>query len=77
MASYQSTTVAQGVGPMAKAMSIAGMVVAGLLVLTFGLDLVPGLNIPFGGQNKVTDAGFLISGAILAYLSWNALRDAK
>jgi hypothetical protein len=76
MASNQSITVAQGVGPMAKAMSIAGMVVAGLLVLTFGLDLIPGLNIPFSGANKLTDFGFLISGAMLGYLSWSALRDS-
>jgi hypothetical protein len=74
MASYQSITVAQGVGPMAKAMSIAGMVVAGLLVLAFGLDLI--LEIPFSGADKLADIGFLISGAILGYLSWNALRDS-
>ncbi len=69
--------MAQGSGPMAKAMSIAGMVVAGLLVLVFGSDLVPGLNIPFNGASKLTDVGFLISGAILGYLSWNAFRDCK
>lgn len=59
---------------MAKAMSIAGMVVSGLIVLAFGLDLI--LEIPFSGANKVADAGFLISGGILAYLSWNAFRDS-
>ena len=75
MASYQSITVAQGVGPMAKAMSIAGMVVAGLLVIAFGVDLA--IGIPFAQASKVTDAGFVVSGAILAYLSWNALRDSK
>jgi len=75
MASDQSITVAQGAGPMAKAMSIAGMVVAGLLVLAFGVDLA--LGIPFGGADMITDAGFLVSGAILGYLSWNALRDSK
>ena len=62
---------------MAKAMSIAGMVVAGLLALMFGLDLVPGLNIPFSGAQKLTDAGFLISAIILGYLSWNAFRDTR
>lgn len=60
---------------MAKAMSIAGMVVAGLLVLAFGADLA--LSIPFGGADSVTDVGFLVSGAILGYLSWNALRDSR
>ncbi|HEY4233248.1 MAG TPA: hypothetical protein VGM76_07465 [Lacipirellulaceae bacterium] len=62
---------------MAKAMSIAGMIVAGLLALTFGLDLIPGLGIPFNGAEKLTDAGFLVSAAILGYLSWNAFRDSR
>jgi hypothetical protein len=73
MVSNQSISVAQGTGPMAKAMSIAGFVVAGLLVVAFGADLA--LGIPFSRADKLTDVGFLISGAILAYLSWSALRD--
>lgn len=60
---------------MAKAMTIGGMIVAGLLSLAFGLDLV--LGVPFHGANRVMDAGFLVSGLILGYLGWNALRDAK
>jgi hypothetical protein len=76
MAGYQSISVGRGSG-MAKAMSIAGMVVAGLLALTFGLDLIPGLGIPFGGAQKVTDIGFLVSAALLGYLSWNAFRDSR
>jgi hypothetical protein len=60
---------------MAKAMSIAGMVVAGLLVFTFGFDLL--LGFPFSGQQKMMDAGFVVSAALLGYLSWNALREAK
>jgi hypothetical protein len=60
---------------MAKAMSIAGLVVAGLLVVVFAADLAVG--IPFGGYGKLTDAGFLVSSALLGYLSWNAFRDSK
>jgi threonine/homoserine/homoserine lactone efflux protein len=60
---------------MAKALSIAGMVVGGLLALTFLADLAVG--IPFGGQQKLMDIGFLASGALLCYLGWNAFRDAK
>ena len=60
---------------MARAMSIAGMVIAGLLAIAFGLDLA--LGIPFSGANMVADIGFLVSGLILAYLSWNAFRDSK
>jgi len=77
MSEFSAISVGQGSGPMAKAMSIAGMVVAGLLALMFGLDLVPGLNIPFSGAQKLTDVGFLVSALILGYLSWNAFRDAR
>jgi hypothetical protein len=77
MAGFQTVSVVRGSGPMAKAMSIAGMIVAGLLAFVFVADLIPGVNIPFGGVNKMTDAGFLVSALILAYLSWNAFRDSK
>jgi hypothetical protein len=60
---------------MAKAMSIAGMVVAGLIVALFGLDLLVGT--PFGGQSLLTDIAFVICGGILGYLGWNAFRDAR
>ena len=60
---------------MAKAMSIAGMVVAGLLVVVFAADLA--LGIPFGRQQTTTDVGFVVGAAILAYLSWSAFRDSK
>lgn len=76
MAGLQTATVVRSAGPMAKAMSIAGMVVAGLLAFLFIADLIPGVNIPFGGVNKVTDLGFVVSSLILAYLSWNAFRDS-
>ena len=75
MASLPLTTGAKGSGPMAKAMSITGMVVAGLLVLVFAADLI--LGVPFSGYQKPVDIGFLISAGILGYLSWNAFRDAK
>jgi hypothetical protein len=65
----------QGSGPMAKAMSISGLIVAGLIALLFTADLAVG--IPFGGVGKLTDVGFMISSLILAYLSWNAFRDSK
>jgi hypothetical protein len=60
---------------MAKAMSIGGMIVAGLIALFFTADLAVGF--PFGRVNTMTDIGFLVSGLILAYLSWNAFRDSK
>lgn len=75
MAGFHSTTAVRGSGPMAKAMSIAGMIVAGLLALVFIADLAVG--IPFSRVGLMTDVGFLVSASILGYLSWNAFRDAK
>ena len=60
---------------MSKAMTIAGMVVAGLLALVFTLDL--GLKIPFDRANWLMDAGALIAAAVLGYLSWDAFREVK
>ena len=58
---------------MGKILAIAGLVVAALLALVFLLDLA--LSIPFGGHNMLMDIGFLVSSLILAYLSWNSLRE--
>jgi hypothetical protein len=61
---------------MAKAMSVAGMVIGGLLALMFTLDLA--LRVPFGRVAGVMpDLGLAICGGILAYLGWNAFRDVK
>lgn len=60
---------------MAKAMSIAGMVVGGLLAVAFLADMI--IGVPFGGRQMMMDIGFVVSGGLLAYLSWNAYRDVK
>lgn len=61
---------------MNKAMTIVGMVVAGLLFLLFGLDLV--LGVPFGSEApKTMNIGILIASAILAYLSFNSFREIR
>jgi hypothetical protein len=78
MAGTYAIAGTQGSGPMAKAMSVAGMVVGGLLAVMFTLDLV--LGVPFGGTSKgglMADLGLAICGGILAYLGWNAFREAK
>jgi hypothetical protein len=75
MADNSSTADIRGIGPMGKAMSIAGMVIGGVLTLVFALDLV--LKIPFGGRVLMMDIGFVVCGLILTYLSWNAFRDAS
>ena len=68
----------EGLGPMGKAMSVAGMAVGGLVAVMFALDLF--LGIPFGGPSKggaISDIGLALCGAILAYLGWNAFREVK
>ena len=60
---------------MPKALVISGFVVAGLILLLFGLDLAAGW--PFEKANSTIDITFLVSSIILAYLSWNALRDLR
>lgn len=56
---------------MPKALTISGFVVAGLLLLVFGLDLALGIL----NGNMTMDILFLLCAAILAYLSWNTWRS--
>ena len=58
---------------MAKAMSFFGLAAGLLLALGFAADMF--LGIPFGGANTTMDIGFAVSGLILAYMSWDALRS--
>lgn len=67
-------TVGKGAA-MEKKLCIASMSVAGLLLLAFIIDIP--LGIPFGGGSTflMIDIVGAIVGAILLYLSWNALKD--
>lgn len=60
---------------MGKAMTIVGMIVAGLIAVMFGMDMI--LGFPFQGANFTMDIGFLVCALILAYMSWNAFRDVR
>jgi hypothetical protein len=61
---------------MGKGMSIAGMVIGGMVVLLFVLNLAAGF--PFGGSGgMVVNIGFALCGGMLAYLGWSAFRDAQ
>jgi len=60
---------------MPKAMTIAGMVVAALMLLMFGADLV--LGIPFGGAQMTMNIGALVSAGILFYLSFSTFRELR
>jgi hypothetical protein len=61
--------------PMSKALTILGMVVAGLVGVVFALDLAAGF--PFSRANVTMDVGAIIAAAILGYLAWDALRDVR
>ena len=59
---------------MGKAMSIAGMVTGGLVAVAFLANLL--IEVPFGGQGgPIVNVGFVLCGAVLAYLGWNAFRE--
>jgi len=58
---------------MPKALCILAMAVAVLLLLVFGLDMA--LGIPFKGQSKAMDIGFIVASVMLGYLGWSALRE--
>jgi len=60
---------------MPKALTISGMVIAGLLLLAFGLDLA--IGIPFEGADWRMDVAVVIASIILGYLSWSAMRDLR
>jgi len=63
---------------MPKALTISGMVVAALLLLLFSIDLAFGF--PFNKLNPARwkiDIVFVISAAILAYLSWSTFRELR
>ncbi len=62
-------------------MSVAGLVVGGLMAAMFASDIL--LRIPFGGTSRsgastlLPEIGLALCGAILAYLGWNAFRQVK
>jgi len=56
---------------VSKSISFAGMVVSGIVSILFMADLA--VAIPFSRVSVLADTGFILSSAILAYLSWSAL----
>ncbi|MEQ8209721.1 MAG: hypothetical protein RH917_07800 [Lacipirellulaceae bacterium] len=60
---------------MSKAMTILGMVVAGLLLVVFIMDLA--LGIPFQGANMKMSIGAILASLMLGYASWDAFREIR
>lgn len=61
--------------PMSKALTIVGMVVAGLIGLVFAVDWVAGF--PFHGADWRMNLGALLGAGLLGYLSWDAMKDVR
>ncbi len=72
-----TATTGNKASSMPKALSIAGMVVAALVLLIFALDMFT--NIPFHGASwyGYMNIGFIVCALALGYLSWSAYRDVR
>jgi hypothetical protein len=64
---------------MEKGLCWGSLIVAGLMLLLFILDLIVGK--PFGGSDlagmQMVDIFGILASAVLGYLSWNALQDLR
>jgi hypothetical protein len=58
---------------MPKVLTIIAMVIAGLVLLVFTLDVA--IGIPFKKASLVMDIGFIVCAAALGYLSWTTYRE--
>ncbi len=62
---------------MEKWFCYGSMGAAGLVFLLFLLDIIPGVNIPFGGTSMIIDILGLISAAVVFFLGFDAYRDLR
>lgn len=60
---------------MSKALSFIGMIVSGLITVLFLADVAAG--VPFQRRSIGIDVGFILSGLILAYLSWSLVERGR
>ena len=60
---------------MSKALPLIGMLVSGLVVVLFLADLAAGF--PFQRVSIGVDIGFIVSGLVLAYMSWSLLERGR
>jgi hypothetical protein len=65
---------------MPKAMSLTGLVVSIIVLLLFGIDLAVDFNktlfdIESERSRTTMDVGFMLSAALLAYMSWTTYRE--
>ena len=60
---------------MPKALCIAGIVVAALVLLVFGVDLATGF--PLHQSSMLMDGAFVVFALILGYLGWTTYREQE
>jgi len=60
---------------VSKVVSLVGLIVAALVVVLFVADLIAGF--PFQRVSLAADVGFIVSGLIVAYLSWSIMERAR
>lgn len=60
---------------MEKWMCWGSLGTAGLVLVLFLIDLFA--NMPFGGLSKTVDVLGILACGLVAYISWNALRDLR
>jgi len=58
---------------MGRALTIAAMAMAILLLVIFGMDLA--IGVPFGRSNPTMSICFVVFALVLGYLSWSTLRE--
>jgi len=58
-----------------KLLALVGLIVSGLVVVLFIADLAAGF--PFQRASIAADVGFLVSGLLVAYLSWSLIGRAR
>jgi Kef-type K+ transport system membrane component KefB len=58
-----------------KALIALDVVISAVLILAFGVDLITGW--PFDRCSLSMDITYLISGVVLAYLTWRAYREQR
>ena len=58
---------------MPKALTIAAMAIALILLVMFGLDLA--IKVPFGRANPTMSIGFVLFAIALGYMGWSTIRE--
>jgi len=61
--------------PVSKLLPLVGMIVAGIVGVLFLADLAVGF--PFRRVSVMLDVGFIVTSAILAYLSWSIVEKSS